>query len=70
MDQSSSVDAHTVKDFVDRFLKGEIKPSIKSEPIPATQDEGVYVLVADEFEKVTADNTKDMLVECERNAAI
>jgi len=61
--QSENVDAATIGSFVTKFLAGEVKPSVKSEPIPSSQDEPVYVLVADSFEDVTKDNKKDMLVE-------
>ncbi|PWY98840.1 protein disulfide isomerase [Testicularia cyperi] len=52
-----------VTDFVTRFNAGSIKPSIKSEPVPADQDGPVHVLVADEFDAVLGDESKDKLVE-------
>ena len=52
----------TIGDFVEKYIKGEIAASIKSEPIP-TQDGPVFVLVADEFDAVINDDSKDMLVE-------
>jgi protein disulfide-isomerase A1 len=64
LDQSKTVDADTVGDFVDRFAAGDVKPSVKSQPIPSTQDGSVFILVADEFDKVVADKKKDILVEC------
>ena len=64
MSQTNDVTAQTVGDFVEKFLKGEIKPSVKSEPIPTSQPESAYVLVADEFDQVTADKSKDMFIEC------
>lgn len=67
LSQNEDVSAEVVGDFVKRFLAGDIKPSVKSEPIPATNDEGVYVLVADSFEEAVKDNSKDMLIECEQN---
>jgi len=51
-----------IKTFVQDFVDGKLQPSIKSEPIPASQD-SVYVLVADEFDKVASDHSKDLLVE-------
>ncbi|GAA5978659.1 hypothetical protein JCM11641_002803 [Rhodosporidiobolus odoratus] len=62
LDQSKSVDAATVGSFVSDFVAGKVKPSIKSQKVPAVQDEPVYVLVADEFDKVVAED-KDLLVE-------
>ena len=53
-----------VSDFVGQYTSGALKPSVKSEPVPKEQDGPVYVLVADEFEKVVLeDDTKDKLVE-------
>lgn len=54
--------AASIGDFVEKFIKGEVPASIKSEPIP-DQDGPVYVLVADEFDKVLLDDKKDILVE-------
>ena len=64
LDQSKTVDAKTVGAFVDDFAAGKIAPSVKSEPVPKSQSGPVYVLVADEFDKVVADTKKDLLVEC------
>ncbi|EPQ30820.1 uncharacterized protein PFL1_01719 [Pseudozyma flocculosa PF-1] len=52
-----------VSSFVGQYTKGDLKPSIKSEPIPADQDGPVHVLVSDEFDKIVGDDSKDMLVE-------
>ncbi|WVQ82536.1 protein disulfide-isomerase domain [Cryptococcus sp. DSM 104549] len=51
-----------IKDFVKQFAAGDIKPSIKSEPIPV-QDGPVYKLVADEWDTVFSDNGKDVFAE-------
>merc|ERR1711939_477442 len=37
--------------------------AIQSEPVPTVQDEPVYVLVADEWDKVVGDESKDLFVE-------
>ncbi|KAI5480480.1 protein disulfide-isomerase A1 [Pseudohyphozyma bogoriensis] len=63
LDQSKPVDFTTVDAFVKDFLAGKIAPSVKSAKIPAVQDEPVYVLVADEFDTVVGDNSKDLFVE-------
>ncbi len=62
-DQSKEITTESIKEFVDKFVKGEIKPSIKSQPIPEKNDEPVFVLVADNFEEIVYDVTKDVLVE-------
>ncbi|GAA5964154.1 hypothetical protein JCM3765_005355 [Sporobolomyces pararoseus] len=61
LDQAKAVDHDTVSSFVKDFVGGKISPSIKSQKAPV-QDEPVFVLVADEFEKVVAED-KDLLVE-------
>jgi protein disulfide-isomerase A1 len=61
--QSKEITTESIKEFVDKFVKGEIPPSIKSEPIPENNDEPVFVLVADNFEEVVYNTTKDVLVE-------
>ncbi|EXX78145.1 protein disulfide isomerase PDI1 [Rhizophagus irregularis DAOM 197198w] len=61
--QSKEITTESIRDFVDKFVKGEITPSIKSEPIPEKNDDSVFVLVADNFESVVFNDTKDVLVE-------
>ncbi|PWN45526.1 hypothetical protein IE81DRAFT_309237 [Ceraceosorus guamensis] len=51
-----------ISKHVDDFIGGKLKPSIKSEAVPE-QDGPVWVLVADEFDKVVFDDKKDVLVE-------
>lgn len=63
LDQSKPVDAATVGAFLKDFVAGKVSPSVKSAKIPAVQDEPVFVLVADEFDAVVGDNSKDLLVE-------
>jgi len=48
---------------VKNFVEGKIAPSIKSEPIPETQEGPVHVIVANNFEDVVIHNEKDVLVE-------
>lgn len=52
-----------VTDFVAKYSSGAIKPSIKSEPVPKDQDGPVHVLVADEFDAIVGDDSKDKLIE-------
>lgn len=62
-EQPKEISASSVKSFVEDFLAGKIEPSIKSEPIPETQDEPVYTLVAHNFDEIVFDKSKDVLVE-------
>ncbi|WWD09691.1 protein disulfide-isomerase domain [Kwoniella europaea PYCC6329] len=61
--QEKEVSAKGIKSFLDKFVKGEIQPSIKSAPIPEKQDEPVYKLVADDWENVFGDLDKDVFAE-------
>lgn len=53
----------SVAEFMRAFVKGEITPSIKSAPIPATQDGPVYQLVADGWDALFDDESKDVFAE-------
>ncbi|KAH7105518.1 protein disulfide isomerase [Auriculariales sp. MPI-PUGE-AT-0066] len=61
--EHTDITAESVSAFSDSFLAGTIKPKLKSEPVPATQDEPVYVVVGSEFDKVIYDDDKDVFVE-------
>ncbi|KAJ7129623.1 thioredoxin-like protein [Mycena epipterygia] len=62
-DQSKDVDAAGVEAWVKAYLDGDLKPQLKSEPIPEVQDENVYNLVGKEFDKVVFDDSKDVFIE-------
>jgi len=63
MDQKILVNADNVRVHVDKFLKGEISPNIKSEPIPEKNDEPVKVVVSKQYEEIVMDKDKDVLIE-------
>ncbi|KAG7096910.1 hypothetical protein E1B28_004315 [Marasmius oreades] len=63
LDQSKDLTPETAKQWTMDFLKGVLEPSLKSEPIPETQDEPVFVLVGKQFDEVIFDDKKDVLVE-------
>lgn len=63
MDQSSTLSAKTVGKFVDDFLSGKVEASIKSEPIPETQDNPVTVVVAHTYKDIVLNDKKDVLIE-------
>jgi len=51
-----------LKAFFDGYSAGTLTPHMKSEPVPETNDEPVYVLVGSEFENVIGKD-KDVFVE-------
>jgi len=52
-----------VMKFVDDWQAGKLKPTLKSEEIPTTQEGDVVVLVGKNFNDIVMDPTKDVLVE-------
>lgn len=63
LDQDKKITKDEISKFVDDFVAGKIKPSIKSEPLPESQDGPVTVLVAHNYQELVIDNDKDVLVE-------
>lgn len=59
---AGTADAKSIREFVAKFAAGEIAPSVKSEPIPETQGP-VYKLVADGWDELVKDDSKDILAE-------
>ncbi|KAJ7590992.1 thioredoxin-like protein [Mycena floridula] len=62
-DQSLDVTADGVAEWVVRYLDGGLKPELKSQPIPESQDESVFTLVGKQFDEVVFDDAKDVFVE-------
>lgn len=62
-DQEAVISQESVAKFVKDFVAGDIAPSIKSEPVPETQEGPVYVAVANNWEDIVMNNDKDVLVE-------
>eukprot|EP01138_Halocafeteria_seosinensis_P015457 gb/GECG01015775.1/.p1 GENE.gb/GECG01015775.1/~~gb/GECG01015775.1/.p1 ORF type:complete len:504 (+),score=111.12 gb/GECG01015775.1/:1-1512(+) len=57
---------NAINDFLTDFFKGNIKPFLKSDPIPAEGDDyedNVKIVVGKNFEDVALDSSKDVLVE-------
>ena len=63
LDQNKEFTTDAVGSWVKQYLDGELQPQLKSEPIPAHQDEPVYVLVGKNFDEVVYDDNKDVFVE-------
>jgi protein disulfide-isomerase A1 len=62
-DQEEEITTETIQAFVDSYLAGEIKPSLKSEPVPDTNDEPVKIVVGGNFNDIVMDKTKDVFLE-------
>ncbi|TKX24554.1 protein disulfide-isomerase [Elsinoe australis] len=61
--QDEKINAKNIEKFVSDFVSGKVEPSIKSEPIPESNDGPVTVIVAKNYEKIVMDDKKDVLVE-------
>lgn len=59
---TKDLSAGNIGRFADDFLAGRLKPVVKSEPIPAAQPGPVTTVVADSFESVVLDGSKDVLL--------
>lgn len=53
----------TIGKFVEDFSAGKIEPSLKSEPVPETQEGPVTVVVGKNYEDIVLDDAKDVLIE-------
>jgi protein disulfide-isomerase A1 len=62
-DQDNKITEKEIGTFVQDFLDGKVDPSIKSEPIPESQDGPVSVVVAKNYKDLVIDNDKDVLLE-------
>jgi protein disulfide-isomerase A1 len=62
-DVETKITHDAIAKFVEDFSTGKIEPSIKSEPIPETQDGPVTVVVAKNYKDIVMDDTKDVLIE-------
>lgn len=61
MTEEFSMDA--LEKFVRDLLADKLKPHLKSEPVPDNTDAAVKVAVAENFDELVNDETKDVLVE-------
>jgi protein disulfide-isomerase A1 len=62
-DESVPFDAAAAGEWIAKFTKGEVEPTIKSEPIPENNNGPVKILVQKNFDAIVKDTTKDVLVE-------
>lgn len=62
-DQDKEITPEAIKAFVEEFVSGKMEPSVKSEPIPETQEGPVITVVAKNYNDIVLDDTKDVLIE-------
>ncbi|KAK1750096.1 thioredoxin-domain-containing protein [Echria macrotheca] len=62
-DPQSSLGPGEVGSFIETFLAGQLRPTIKSQPIPVAQEGPVVEVVGLSYDDVVLDPKKDLLVE-------
>jgi protein disulfide-isomerase A1 len=62
-DQSETITTESIGAFAQAFTDGKLEPQLKSQAVPASQDEAVYTIVGKSFEDVVYDDSKDVFVE-------
>ncbi|KAJ3396352.1 protein disulfide-isomerase precursor [Chytriomyces hyalinus] len=61
--KGKKITAKALQPFVDEFASGELKPDLKSEDIPASNDAPVKVVVGKNFNDIVLDTKKDVFLE-------
>jgi len=57
-----TVSVHAIKNYIDEFKSGALRPHLKSEPEPADNNGPVKILTGNNFNSIVMDSTKDVLV--------
>ncbi|CAL0321931.1 unnamed protein product [Lupinus luteus] len=52
-----------IKVFGENFLEGKLKPYLKSDPVPESNDGDVKIVVGSNFDEIVLDESKDVLLE-------
>ncbi|KAL2093566.1 hypothetical protein ACEWY4_010878 [Coilia grayii] len=63
MQEEFSRDGKALERFLQDYFDGKLKRYLKSEPIPENNDGPVKVVVAENFESIVNDDSKDVLIE-------
>jgi len=61
--QADAVTAASLRAHCTAFVAGTLQPTVKSEPIPASNDGPVTIVVGKSFDSIVLDTSKDVLVE-------
>ncbi|KAF9453077.1 disulfide isomerase [Macrolepiota fuliginosa MF-IS2] len=63
LDQSKELTPELTAAWIEQYIAGKLEPSLKSEPVPESQDESVYTVVGKNFDEVVFDDSKDVFIE-------
>lgn len=61
--QDKEINSDTITEFIEEYFAGNVKPSVRSEPIPENNDGPVTVGVADNLAELAFNKEKDVMVE-------
>jgi len=62
-DEQQELSATNIRNFVFQFIKGELKPTLVSAPLPTENNEAVKTVVALNFQDIVFDTKKDVFIE-------
>jgi len=62
-DEKAEITTDTVRTWINKFLAGEVAPTVKSEAAQEKNDAPVKIIVGTTFDQIVKDPTKDVLVE-------
>lgn len=63
LDQGQQLSEQVLSSFVESFVNGKLKPTIKSESIPEKQEGPVTVIVGHTYDDIVINNEKDVLID-------
>ncbi|KAB7507028.1 Protein disulfide-isomerase A4, partial [Armadillidium nasatum] len=63
MEPEEDFESDDLEEFVSKFVKGKLKPHLKSQAVPKKQEGPVRTIVASTFEDEVLKNKKDVLIE-------
>ncbi|CAJ1055986.1 protein disulfide-isomerase A3 [Xyrichtys novacula] len=63
MTEEFTRDGAALQRFLEKYFEGTLKKYLKSEPIPEDNDGPVKVIVAENFDSIVNDDSKDVLIE-------
>jgi len=63
IDETKEINAQSITEFANQFLKGQLTPVFLSQPIPAENNGPVKVIVGHSFKDIVLDPSKDVFLE-------
>jgi protein disulfide-isomerase A1 len=63
LNQDTELSGTTLHTFVEDFINGKLKPTIRSQPVPKTSNSSVIDFVGSNYDDVVLNNDQDVLVE-------